>query len=121
MTTILVVDDLATDRSLVSGLLEQNVDWTVHLAANGVEALDQLMDDTPDVVITDMMIPGMNGLELVKQAKAAFPFIPVILMTQQVSEEFAVQMLHRGAAGYVRKCDLACDLVKTIDYVLIAA
>ena len=82
MTTILMVGDSATDRSLVSGLLEQNVDWTVRFAANGVEALDQLMDDTPDVVITDMMIPEMNGLELVKQVKAACPFIPVILMTQ---------------------------------------
>lgn len=120
MTTILVVDDLAMDRRLAGGLLAKNPDWQVLYASDGLEALNQLELHLPDLVLTDMQMPGMNGLELVAAVKKEYPLIPVILMTAQGSEEIAVAALQQGAASYVPKRKLADDLVETIEMVLAA-
>lgn len=120
MTTLLVVDDLATDRRLAGGLLAKNPDWNVLYACDGLDALTQLELHLPDLVLTDMQMPRMNGLELVAAVKKEYPLIPVILMTAQGSEEIAVEALQHGAASYVPKRKLADDLVETVDRVLAA-
>ena len=89
------------DRRLVGGILEKNPDWTIIYAVNGKEALEEIEKHIPDLVLTDMQMPEMNGLELVTAVKEEYPFIPVLLMTAQGSEEIAVQALRRGAASYV--------------------
>lgn len=120
MTTLLVVDDLAMDRRLAGGLLEKNPNWQVLYACDGLDALTQLELHLPDLVLTDMQMPGMNGLELVAAVKKEYPLIPVILMTAQGSEEIAVAALQQGAASYVPKRKLADDLVETVEMVLAA-
>jgi DNA-binding response OmpR family regulator len=72
----------------------------------------------PDIVVTDMQMPEMDGLELVEAIRARWPRIPVILMTAHGSEELAVKALQRGAASYVPKRSLAHDLAPTIQNVL---
>lgn len=121
MPTILVVDDLLTDRLLVGGLLEKNSDWSVIYAADGREALLQVELNLPDLVLTDLQMPEMNGLELTQAVKREFPLIPIILMTAQGSEKIAVQALEKGASSYVPKRILAEDLASTVDQVLSAA
>src|SRR5207245_405670 len=90
----------------------------VRSAANGKEALAELARELPEIVITDMQMPEMDGLELVEEIRRKYPAIPVILMTAHGSEELVVQALQRGAASYVPKRNLARDLPETIENVL---
>lgn len=118
MTTILVVDDSALDRRLAGGLLTKQTGWDVVYAADGREALAAIEDHIPDLILTDLQMPHVNGLELVATVKRDYRLIPVILMTAQGSEEIAVQALQQGAASYVPKKRLAKDLVATVEQVL---
>src|SRR5262245_32088399 len=121
MTTILVVDDSPMDRRLAGGLLDKTGEWDVIYATDGKDALVRLELDVPDLVVTDMQMPEINGLELVETVRKQYPLIPTILMTAQGSEEIAVQALHRGAAGYVPKKRLAEGLADTVQRVLSAS
>ncbi|HVC93812.1 MAG TPA: response regulator [Pirellulales bacterium] len=121
MATVLIVDDSPIDRRLAKGLLEKRSDLAFLFAADGKEALDEIEQSQPDVVLTDLQMPEMNGLELVRAVRARFPLVPVILMTAQGSEDIAVQALSSGAASYVPKSRLAHELLNTVETVLGAA
>ena len=116
MTTILVVDDSPVDRAVVTGFLEP-AGFTVLQAENGEEALASVKRARPDVVLTDMKMPVMDGLALVKTMRSTYPDIPVILMTAYGSEETAVAALHAGAAHYVPKASLQHDLIQAVGLV----
>lgn len=118
MAKVLVVEDNAVDRLLVGKLLAKGINVTVAYADNGRAALDVIAKDMPDLVLTDMQMPEMDGLELVRQVRRQFPLVPVILITAHGSEEIAVQALRSGAASYVPKQNLAGQLVKTVESVL---
>jgi CheY-like chemotaxis protein/anti-sigma regulatory factor (Ser/Thr protein kinase) len=128
MPTVLVVDDSLVERHRVGALLEKPRGLTegakrttgiaIAYAANGLEALDTLRRSLPDLVLTDLQMPEMNGLELVERIRADYPSVPVILMTAHGSEEIAVQALQRGAAGYVPKRNVARDLLETVETTL---
>jgi CheY-like chemotaxis protein len=121
MPTLLVVDDSEIDRRLVVGLLRGNSTWQTETVANGVEALVRLKRSPVDLVITDMQMPEMEGLELVKQIGIHHPQVPVILMTAHGSEALAIEALEQGAASYVPKSRLADMLEETIEQVLALA
>lgn len=114
MPTILIVDDSAVDRQLVGGLLRSESDFSIQFAANGAEALTHIEAEAPSVVVTDLIMPEMDGLELVKSVHQKHPLIPVILMTSKGNEEIAVQALQAGAASYAPKNSLAKTLLETI-------
>lgn len=118
MSTILVVDDTVVDRKIAGGLLEATGRMHVEYAEHAEAALDRLAKHEPDLVLTDMQMPGMGGLELVTQIRVRHPRVPVILMTGQGSESIAVEALERGAASYVPKAELARGLVNTVEEVL---
>ena len=118
MATVLVVDDSPIDRQLVGGLLQQDTDWTVTFAGDGAAALDSIRACSPDIVVTDLQMPEMTGLELVTVVRKSFAQIPVVLMTGRGSEEIAVEALHAGAASYVPKRVLSTTLVDTVRRVL---
>jgi CheY-like chemotaxis protein/anti-sigma regulatory factor (Ser/Thr protein kinase) len=118
MPNVLVVDDAPLDRFLAGSLLEAHTDLTAVYAEDGKEALDAIRQEAPDLVLTDLQMPAMNGLELVEAVRRSFPYVPVILMTAHGSEEIAVQALRAGAASYVPKKNLAHDLVETVERVL---
>jgi CheY-like chemotaxis protein/anti-sigma regulatory factor (Ser/Thr protein kinase) len=115
------VDDSIVDRRLAGGLLEQQFACAVRYAVDGRDALRQLADQSPDLILTDLQMPHMNGLELVTAVKRDYPFTPVILMTAQGSEEIAAQALRQGAASYVPKRKLAEDLAPTVRRILLGA
>lgn len=118
MPSILVVDDSAVDRRLVGGLLEEDPDLEIEYAAHGGEALTKIENTLLDLVVTDLMMPEMDGLQLVAAVRGRFPLIPVILMTSKGSEEIAVRALQEGAASYVPKRLLAQSLLSTVTGVL---
>src|SRR5262249_28594789 len=119
--TILVVDDSEVDRRLVGGLLERQGLSGVVYAHDGKQALRIFDTVVPDLVLTDLQMPEMDGLELVAAIKGDYPLTPVVLMTAQGSEEIASEALRRGAASYVPKRKLADELVETVERVLAAA
>jgi CheY-like chemotaxis protein len=130
MAKILVVDDSLVDRTLVAGLLSKRPGLTavekatglmLVVASTGREALASIAQDMPDLVVTDLQMPEMNGLELVQAVKSQYPSLPVILMTAKGSEDIALLALQQGAAGYVPKRNLARDLLETVEGVLTAA
>ena len=114
MPTILVVDDSATDRGVAGGLLAKDDQNTVAYATNGREALDVVEKEHPDLVVSDLQMPEMDGLELVEAMREDYPMIPVVLMTARGSEEIAAEALRVGAAGYVPKVTLGQNLRATV-------
>ena len=119
--TVLVVDDSATARLFVGRLVQGRPDARVLFACDGREALKVLKKETCAVVVTDLHMPEMDGLELVEAIRDRYPLVPVILMTAQGSEETAVKALQSGASSYVPKHALERDLMETLDRVLATA
>jgi len=119
--TILVVDDSAADRRLVGGLLERAGGLAVEYAFDGKEAVDRFQSQVPDLTVTDLLMPEMDGLALVAAVKSEFPLVPVVLMTARGNEEIALAALRAGAAGYVPKRILAQDLASTVKRILAAS
>jgi len=120
MATILIVDDNPLDRQLAAGCLEPE-SYDLQFAEHGAEALDLIRQKTPDLVLTDLDMPELNGLELVEALAAQFPLLPVILMTAKGSEEIAATALKSGAASYVPKRTLGAGLTETVRIVLDSA
>lgn len=116
-TNILVVDDSHVERLLVEGMLRKNPEYHVESAENGKEALEKMTANPPDLVVTDLVMPEMDGLELVRAIRQRFPDIPVILMTAYGDELTAVGALEAGAASYVAKAQKAERLMATIQRV----
>jgi CheY-like chemotaxis protein len=121
VVTILVVDDNAVDRHLAGSLVEKVPGWKAIYASNGREALAAIPRDRPDLVLTDMVMPELDGLALVQEIRTNHPFVPVILMTAFGSEEIAIRALQKGAASYVPKGNLVRDLAETVENVLAVA
>ncbi|HTN74169.1 MAG TPA: response regulator [Pirellulaceae bacterium] len=121
MAEVLVVDDSSNDRQKVGGLLTADGGFRVHFANSGRAALEHIRGQLPDVVLTDLSMRDMDGLELVAQIKSRHPLLPVVLMTSKGSEEVALRALHHGAASYVPKQFLKSALAMTLRDVLSAA
>src|SRR5882762_8543578 len=121
MPSVLVVDDSPLYRHLAVALLKKSPHYTVFEAVDGKDALAKIELHLPDLVVTDMMMPNLNGLDLAAEVKEQYPLVPIILMTSQGSEEIAVEALQKGAASYVPKRALASELLEIVDRVLSAA
>lgn len=117
MVKILLVEDSPTQAMHIQLLLEQ-CDLQVILATNGVEAMAALKEHDPDLVVTDLEMPELDGLGLIERMQINFPGIPAILITALGSEELAVEALRHGAAAYVPKSRLEGLLEQTISNVL---
>ncbi len=127
MAKILVVDDSAVDRHLLKAILSRNPSWQLQFAEDGQQAVELLQRSAnsqhdenvePDLIITDLQMPELDGLQLVQFVREQFWHIPVILVTSQGSEEIAVQALRQGAASFAPKSSLDADLMPTIEQVL---
>lgn len=99
---VLIVDDSLVDQTLATASL-RGCGYETVTAADGLVALDELKKGGIDFVLTDMLMPGLDGLELVRRIGREFPTVPVILMTAHGSEEIAVEALKAGATSYVPK------------------
>ena len=114
---ILVVDDSPTQLRQIEILLKQ-AGFEVQSVASGKQAIERLESEPASLVLTDLQMPEMTGLELVSWMKVSTPSIPVILTTSQGSEEIAATALREGASSYVAKDEIACSLVAVVQQVL---
>ncbi len=102
METILIVDDEKNYTTILSAVLEEDGYETL-AANNGQEALDMLGNFEVDVVLTDMKMPAMDGIELLERIKQKDPDLPVIMMTAHGTVEKAVEAMQKGAYSYLLK------------------
>jgi len=116
-TNVLIVDDAILDRKLAGACVEQ-LGLVAHFAENGREALESVGTLNPDVVLTDMVMPEMDGLELVNQLRRKYPGLPVILMTAHGSQDTAAKALRAGATSYIPKQYLNSSLGDTVQSVV---
>ena len=121
MTLVLIVDDSPVDRALAGGLLEKQARCQIAYANDGAQGLIAVRELKPDLILTDMQMPVMNGLELVASLRNERIQIPIILMTATGSEDLAVEALRVGASSYVSKRSLARRLVDTARMVMASA
>ena len=99
---ILVVDDDKNIRRTVSMALE-SLDYFVHTAFDGKDAMVQLTGDKYDLIITDLKMPGMNGMELLAQAIATYPDIKIVLISAHATVDNAVEAMKLGAVDFLQK------------------
>lgn len=112
---VLIVDDHAILRDGIRSLLERQEDiCVVGEAANGREALALTRDLRPDVVLMDVAMPEMNGLEATRQIKDLYPQVRVLILTQHDDREYIEPALQAGAAGYVLKRSGGREVVAAI-------
>ena len=111
MISVLVVDDSAVDRKLISTLLSNQTDWHIEVRNDGQQALEYVAEHQPDLVLSDMKMPNLDGLQLVGELRSKFPLIPVIIITSFGSEELAMEALKEGAASYCPKTRMSRDLI----------
>jgi len=102
-TKILVVDDEASIREMLQKGLSQMGKFNVETAQNGAEAIEKIEKEIYDLVLTDLKMPEMDGLELLKNIKGTRPEVMVILMTAYGSIETAVEAMKMGANDYITK------------------
>lgn len=102
-TKILVVDDEAPIREMVKKGLSQMGGFIVEAVQNGLEAIERIEKDVFDLVLTDLKMPEMDGIELLKNIKGIRPEVLVILMTAYGSIETAVEAMKMGANDYITK------------------
>lgn len=112
------MDDSPVDRHLVGGLINSRPGWQVNYASSGAEAIHFIRNYCPDIILTDMFMPDMDGVELVERVRKDHPRTPIVLMTAHGNEELAIKVLQAGASNYVSKKKLAKELHPTLDDVL---
>lgn len=111
---ILVVDDEAAIRTSLAGILEDE-NYTVRTAASGPEALDAVSEKMPDLVLLDIWMDGMDGLEVLSRLKRRSPDLPVIMISGHGTIETAVQATQKGAYDFIEKPPQVERLMITIE------
>ena len=101
----LVVDDHPLTRAALVGLLEQHEFPVVGEAGDGGEAIDRARELQPDLVLLDLSMPGMGGLEALPRVRAAAPDCEVVVLTASGTEENLLAAIRGGAAGYLLKTE----------------
>jgi two-component system, NarL family, response regulator NreC len=115
LTRILLTDDHTILRQGIRVLFENQPDLEViGEATNGREAVEFVRELQPDVVLMDISMPEMNGLEATRLIKKEFPQIKVVILTMHETEEYLVQILQAGATGYVLKQAADRDLIEAV-------
>ncbi|MCB0113628.1 MAG: response regulator transcription factor, partial [Caldilineaceae bacterium] len=112
---LLLVDDHEIVRAGLRMLFLAEPDMTiVGEAGSGQEALKLVRELKPDVVLMDVAMPGMTGIEATRQIKEASPDTAVLALTMYEDEQYFFEMIHAGAAGYIPKRAAPDDLVSAI-------
>ena len=116
---IVVVDDHSVVRRGVRALLESQPGWEVLAeATTGREAVDVVKRLQPDVVIMDLSLPELNGLDATRQILKESPRTEVLVLTMHHSEELVRDVLRAGARGYVLKSDADASLISAVESLL---
>ncbi|AIR91708.1 response regulator transcription factor [Pseudomonas cremoricolorata] len=118
MYKVVVVDDHPFIRATVCMLLRQDRLEVVGQADNGIDALRLVREQEPDVIILDIAMPGLDGLEVIARLKAMEHPTKAVVLTSLLPEAYSLRCLQAGAAGYVSKTDDLGELIKAVRAVL---
>lgn len=118
MANILIVDDNAVDRLLVSSIVAKTPLWRPRAVASAQDALSLMEREVPDLLVTDLQMPEMNGIELVIEVRKRHPYLPVLLMTHSDNAQMAMEALRAGATSFSPKQSLQKDLPGTVAQLL---
>lgn len=120
MKSVLIVEDSATTRSLITAIVEEAGDFEIVEAATGFEALKQIPSREFDLILTDINMPDINGFELISFVKnnPRYNSIPLIIISTEKSDEDRKRGLEAGAEAYVTKPFKARELQDIINSVL---
>lgn len=117
-TRIVLADDHALVRAGIRLLLEKTKGIeVVGEASDGRKAIELILAHRPDVVLMDVAMPGMTGLEAVSRITRDYPEVKVILLSGHANEEYVLQALHSGASGYMLKDAATAELETAINAV----
>jgi two-component system response regulator NreC len=113
---ILIADDNQAVRRGVAGILARQGSWQVcGEAANGTEALQKARDLQPDLILLDMSMPGMDGMQVTRLLHAAQPEIKVLIMSHHDPAQLLPSVLQAGAQGCIDKSRITADLIHAIE------
>jgi len=118
MTRLLVVDDHAIVRSGIRRLLGERQDIEVVEAATGEEAIDAVSAGPIDLVVLDLNLPGVGGLELLRRLSRMAPKTPILIFSQHAEAIYATKALEAGARGFVSKNAMPEEFLEAVDAVL---
>jgi len=116
---ILVVDDFALIRQFVVELLGKRPELqVVGEASDGLEALQMAVELRPDLILLDIGLPGLNGIEVARQMRSLVPESKIIFLTSESSVDVVQEAFSLGAQGYVTKIKAGVDLFAAVEAVL---
>jgi DNA-binding NarL/FixJ family response regulator len=118
MTRILLVDDNPAVRRYLRAVLEQQQDWRVTgEARTGAEALHNVLESPPDLIILDYRMPDLNGVDVARQISEMYPKIPILMVTLHLSRQLADAAREAGVRGTCAKQDIG-SVVEAINVLL---
>jgi DNA-binding NarL/FixJ family response regulator len=116
MLRILIADDHEVARRGIRALLESHPGWEVCAEArDGRESVELASTMKPDVILLDIGMPNLNGLEAARQILAALPEVAILILTMQDSDQVVREVLRAGARGFLLKSDAGHDLVAAVE------
>ena len=115
MIEVIIADDHPIVRAGLKQIIMEQNDITVSgEAASGADLLKQVQQRDYDIVLLDLSMPGMDGIDVLKQLKIDKPHLPVIILTVHPETQYALRVLKAGAAGYLNKTSAADELIQAI-------
>ncbi|NWF76114.1 MAG: response regulator transcription factor [Nitrospirae bacterium] len=115
MIKILIADDHTMFREGLKRIIAEYPDLIVSdEARNGNEVIEKIFNNDFDIILLDIAMPGLNGLEVLKQLKKEKPKMPVLIITAHPEEQYAVRVMKAGASGYIMKESAPDELIKAI-------
>lgn len=118
VTRILIVDDNPAVRRYLRAILEQQESWKVcGEARTGAEALQQVVDVSPDLILLDYQMPDVNGVDIARQISEMLPQIPILMVTLHLSNQLADAAREAGVRGACAKQDIG-SVVEAVDVLL---
>lgn len=115
MITIVLADDHVVVRQGIKAVLERESGFSVVAqASDGLQACELVEQHAPDVLVVDLMMPALNGLDVTRQVRKRFPRTQVVVLSMHSNEAYVLEALRHGAVGFVLKESGDTDLVRAV-------
>ena len=119
MIRIMIADDHAIVRQGLAHILEKSGEMQIVAEHdNGADALNWLRDNDCDIALLDISMPGMNGIDLLKQLREEKPKLPVLVISIYAEDQYAVRLIKAGASGYLTKGCSPATLMKAVNRII---